>query len=86
MCLNSPTANLNPDYIIFNFSNWVLTQNGRNILSRGLNFATPCCKLDYCNLIELSGINKDACLLAFKKAVENICSAKNKGAGIGKGQ
>ena len=51
MCSNSPTANLNPDDIIFNFSDRVLTQNEKNILSRGLNFATPRSKLDYCDFL-----------------------------------
>ena len=51
MCSNSPTANLNPDDIIFNFSDQVLTENEKNILSSGLNFATPSSKLDYCNFL-----------------------------------
>ena len=52
LCSNSPTANL----IIFNFSDRVLTQKEKKILSRGLNFATPRSKLDYCDFLVPFGL------------------------------
>ena len=40
-----------PWWYYFSFSDRVLTQNEKNILSRGLNFVTPRSKLDYCDFL-----------------------------------
>ena len=48
---DSPSTSINPDDVIFNFSDRILTADEKSILSRGLNFALPKTKLDYCDFL-----------------------------------
>ena len=43
----------NPDKVIFNFSNHVLSKSEKDLLIKGLNFAIPPKKLKFCNYLLL---------------------------------
>ena len=46
-CQSKTTDSLNPDNVIFNFSQRLLTDDEKNILRKGLNFCLPPSRLDY---------------------------------------
>ncbi|XP_046863299.1 uncharacterized protein LOC124457051 [Xenia sp. Carnegie-2017] len=45
------TNPINPDDVVFNFSNRFITQKEKEILSKGLNFAVPPAKLNSCTFL-----------------------------------
>ena len=47
--LKEKRSTQNPEKVIFNFSKYVLSE--KSLLTKGLNFSTPCKKLDYADYL-----------------------------------
>ena len=49
--INPSSLSIDPDKVIFNYSNRTLTSEEKKVLARGLNFSIPPRKLRYCNFL-----------------------------------
>ena len=51
-------SSMEPDTVVFNFSNRLITEQEKEILSKGLNFALPPTKLNTCNFCDTWEVEK----------------------------
>ena len=49
--LKEKRSTQNPEKVIFNFSGYVLSDSGKSLLTKGLNFSIPCKKLGYADYL-----------------------------------
>ena len=49
--LKEKRSTQNQEKVIFNFSEYVLPNCGKSLLTKGLNFSIPCKKLDYADYL-----------------------------------